>query len=85
MAATAYGGFMWHGEVLRHHIDWFWRAPLIFAASATHYTRFALHGGVSAKELLADLPPLALLLAILFAPGGVLVYWRDRLVVRGRP
>lgn len=77
------GHALWHREVLNNNLGFFRFAPMSFAQSAAHYTRFSLHGGVSLKRQFSDLKGLGpRLLWTAALPLGILVYIKDRARMR---
>ena len=76
---NAQGGAAKHRRILNTELDWFKRAPLEFARSAVHYTRFSGHLRISVKCQLTGLErPLAKLLWLVMFPVGYYVYMCDR-------
>lgn len=77
-ASAAYRNTAWHQSVLHEDIAWFHEAPLEFARSAAHFSRFAFHAGLDLRAQARQMHNL--LARALWAgmlPLGWLCYRRD--------
>ncbi len=79
-ARNAIGGRLQHLTALNTEIDWFRYAPIRFALSALHYSRFSFHVGVGIGAQFAALgSAFGRLLWALILPLGFVVYLKDRM------
>jgi glycosyltransferase involved in cell wall biosynthesis len=76
---NAVGGRLQHCDALNNDIKWFRFAPLRFALSALHYSRFSFHTDVSIHTQLNSLSNyVAKTLWLLMLPMGFIIYLKDK-------